>query len=103
MTSLSPPDPLTDFQEHHRRWIDEALHENMLVREAKWSQSIAVGSEAFVSQVAAAINPEISKGKTAEMGESFVVREASVAYNAHSDSKMEPLSSKNSVPWHVSL
>lgn len=90
------------FREHHRRWIDEAIEENKLMREAKWSQSIAVGSEAFVNQVAAAINPELSKRKTTEIGKSFVVREASVAYNAHSDSKMGPLSHEYTVPWKVS-
>ncbi len=91
------------FQEQHRRWIDDALDQNTLMREAKWSQSIAVGSETFVNQIAAAINPEISKGKTADIGESFLVREASVAYNAHSDSKMGPLRPPNTVPWKISL
>lgn len=37
------------------------------------------------------------------MGDFFVVREASVASNAHSDSKIEPLSYKNTIPWKVSL
>jgi len=39
------------FQKQHRQWIDEALSQNILAREAKWSQSIAVGSEAFVNQI----------------------------------------------------
>ncbi|MFC1766497.1 hypothetical protein ACFL6U_31010 [Planctomycetota bacterium] len=91
------------FQEQHRRWIDDALAENMLMREAKWSQSIAVGSEVFVNQVADAIDPELSKRKTTVMGESFVVREAAVAYNAHSDGKMGPLRPQNIIPWDISL
>lgn len=92
---------ITAFQKHHRQWINEALEENKLMREAKWTQSIAVGSEAFVDLVASAINPELSKGKTAVIGDSFVVREASVAYNAHSDTKMGALSHKNTIPWKV--
>ena len=91
------------FQEQHRQWIDEALNDIRMACEAKWSQSIAVGSETFVEQFAAAIDPEISKGKTTDIGDSFVVREASVAYNAHSDGKMGPLSPQNTLPWEVSL
>lgn len=94
---------LSVFQEHHRRWIDEALYENILMREAQWSQSIAVGSEAFVKQVAEAINPELSKRKTTLMGDFFVVRETSVAYNVHTDTKMGLLSPENTIPWKVSL
>ena len=40
---LNPRDP--------NKWIDEALSENIAARDAKWSQSIAVGSEAFVNQI----------------------------------------------------
>lgn len=91
------------FQEQHRRWIDDALEQNTLMREAMWSQSIAVGSEVFVNQVADSIDPELSKRKLAIVGQSFVVREAPVAYNAHSDGKMGSLRPQNTVPWNVSL
>jgi putative transposase len=90
------------FQKHHRQWIDEALRENDLEREAKWSQSLAVGSEAFVNEFADAVNPEIRKRRTNVVGESFVVREPSVAYSAHFDSKMDRLSTRNTFPWQLS-
>ena len=89
------------FQSQHRRWIDEALIER-LMREAKWPQSIAVGSEAFVNQVADAVNPELSKRKTTIVGESFVVREPPTAYSAHTDTKMGLLSPQNALPWKIS-
>ena len=44
-------DGVPAFQKQHRQWIDEALSENIAAREAKGSQSIAVGSEAFVNQI----------------------------------------------------
>ena len=92
-----------ELQKQHRQWIDEALYENTLAREAKWSQSIAVGSEAFVSQFVDTVNPVISKGKTTMVGESFVVREPLIAYSAHSGSKMGLLSHQNTFPWNLSL
>ena len=94
---------VSELQKQHRQWIDEALHENALAREAKWSQSIAVGSESFVNRFADTVNPEISKGRTTTVDESFVVREPSTAYSAHSDSKMGLLSSPNTLPWDLSL
>jgi len=94
---------VSELQKQHRQWIDEALHENALAREAKWSQSIAVGSESFVNQFVDTVNPEISKGKTTMVGESFVVREPSAAYSAHSDSKMGLLSFSNTLSWDLSL
>jgi len=45
----------------------------------------------------------LRKGKTTDMGESFIVREASVAYNAHSDGKMGLLSLGNTLRWKISL
>ena len=84
-------------QKAHRRWIDEALSEDVLAREAKWSQSIAVGSEAFVNQVVDSLSPRVGQRETAAVGNSFVVREASVPYSPHFDSKMEPLKT----PKHI--
>ena len=69
------------------------------MREAKWSQSIAVGSEAFVNQVADAVNPELSKRKTTIVGESFVVREPPTAYSAHTDTKMGLLRDRQEINW----
>ena len=41
------------------------------------------------------VDPELSKRKTTVIDESFVVRKRSVAYNAHSDSKMAAKPSKH--------
>jgi len=91
------------FQKQHCQWIDEALAANTLEREVKWSQSIAVGSEAFVDQVSDSLCPKIGARPTATVGDSFVVREPSVSYSAHFDSKMGPLSLENTLPWKLSL
>ncbi len=94
---------VSELPKQHPRWIDEALHENALAREAKWSQNIAVGGESFVNQFVDTVNPEISKGKTTVVSDSFVVRAPSISYNAHSDSKMGPPSYPNALPWDPSL
>ena len=91
------------FQKQHCQWIDEALADNALEREAKWSRSIAVGSEAFVNQVSDSLCPKIGKRQASADGDSFVVREPSVSYSGHFDSKMGLLRPENTRPWNLSL
>ena len=94
---------ISAFQKQHCQWIDEALADNALEREEKWSQSIAVGSEAFVNQVSDSLCPKIGKRQTSADGDSFVVREPSISYNAHFDGKMVALSPSNALLWKLSI
>ena len=38
------------LKESHKRWMEESLGNEYSVRESKWSESIAVGSESFVEK-----------------------------------------------------
>jgi REP element-mobilizing transposase RayT len=42
---------IEDFQRAHRQWVEEALTQNAVSREARWSEAIAVGGQAFVERV----------------------------------------------------
>ena len=35
----------------HKKWVEEILKTKNVVRESKWSQSIAVGSKSFVEDI----------------------------------------------------
>ncbi len=37
----------------HEAWVEEALTRSDMVRESKWTESIAVGSERYVRSIAA--------------------------------------------------
>ena len=39
-----------DLKEAHREWIEEALKQSKVVRDRKWTQSIAVGDKSFLEQ-----------------------------------------------------
>ena len=71
--------------------------------DTKWSQSIAVGGEAFVNQVVETLGPKVGERETAAVGDSLVVREPSVSYSAHFDSKMGLLRPQNALLWELSL
>ncbi|MFC1765285.1 transposase [Planctomycetota bacterium] len=92
---------VSSFQKQHRQWIDEALDANALERQAKWSKSIAVGSEDFVNQVVDTLSPRVGERETAVVGDSFVVREPAVSYSAHFDSKTVSLRHKNMLSWKL--
>ena len=40
-----------DLKEAHREWIEEALKKSKVVRQSKWTQSIAVGDRSFLEQI----------------------------------------------------
>ena len=40
-----------DFQQAHRQWVEIALRDELSVRDARWSEAVAVDSFAFVEKV----------------------------------------------------
>ena len=42
---------LADLKESHREWIEEDLKKSKVVRQSKWTQSIAVGDKSFLEQI----------------------------------------------------
>jgi hypothetical protein len=42
---------LANFQQAHRQWVEIALRDELSVRDARWSEGVAVGSLAFVEKV----------------------------------------------------
>jgi putative transposase len=38
-----------ELAEAHRFWVEEALRDGTKLRESKWTESVAVGSEVFVT------------------------------------------------------
>jgi REP element-mobilizing transposase RayT len=41
----------TDFQRAHRQWVEQGLENGLSMRDDRWSESIAVGSLAFIDHV----------------------------------------------------
>jgi REP-associated tyrosine transposase len=41
------------LKETHREWIEQALKNSKVVRESKWTQSIAAGNKSFLEQIKA--------------------------------------------------
>ena len=48
---LLPIESQDELKEAHRKWIDDELKKSQLVRQSRWTQSIAVGDKSFVEQI----------------------------------------------------
>jgi hypothetical protein len=42
---------LADFQQAHRQWVEIALRDDLAVRDARWSEAVAVGNLNFVEKM----------------------------------------------------
>ena len=89
---------LKQFQASHRQWVEDELAQDKLVRNAMWSESIAVGNKEFVENTQQQLGV-LANGRTCgSVGEeSFQLKEDSAFY--HFDTKMGLLRPKNTVFW----
>jgi REP-associated tyrosine transposase len=84
----------------HGEWISEALGAETQRREEFWSQSIAVGSEAFVRQTQDTLG---LKGKTRDIiktGEAVLLRETEENYGPDVEAENRPIAAKKGFFWN---
>jgi len=81
--------------------LDQTLRNNSLQREDAWSESIAVGSEDFVSETKRALASRAIGRNIHDRDGIVELREPSVSYNAHFDPEKTVLSHKNTYFWNI--
>ena len=59
---------VADFPKCHRQWVTEALAEEGVGREGRWSEAIAIGGAAFVDEVKNALGPRAMHREIAKAG-----------------------------------
>jgi len=85
----------TRLQASHQEWVDDALRKNNGQCQAIWSDSVAVGSQAFVENVIEELGIK-GKGRSAQQNAGlYQVKENAGAYSAHFSPKKSLLSDKN--------
>ena len=92
---------LADFQQAHRRWVETALEGGLAVREAQWSEAVAVGSLAFVENVKAELGVKALHRKLEQVDGTCALRESGEAYRGQFDPKNEALRLENTLPWET--
>jgi len=94
---------LGDFQRAHREWVEEALAAEATLRDDRWTQSVAVGSESFVEAVKRGLGSKARGREITTSGGSFALEESRQPYTSLFGAKSEALRAENTLYWEESL
>ena len=90
-----------NFQVSHRDWVKSSLSSDLCRRDSMWTESIAIGTNEFVSKIYAEFGP-LAKGRKIiprEKCVSFQIREEIEPYNPLFDGKKYDIGNKNTHSW----
>ena len=87
-----------DLKAAHRKWIETALKKSKMVRESKWTQSIAVGDKPFVEQVKERLGIRAKGRKIHESGDGYQLSERQALYGDWHDADTE-----NTFDWNLAI
>lgn len=90
---------LRDFQRAHRQWVEQELENGRAWRDDRWSESIAVGSLAFVKSVKNQLGIKASHRDVIEANGSYALREPAEAYGLKFATENEALRHQNTFLW----
>jgi hypothetical protein len=102
LTALLGIKDADDLSEYHRNWVEEVLRNGSNQRDAKWTESIAVGDEEFVKETKAKLGAKAMGRRALENNESYELRESQNPYNPNFAREKYPLSLKNDHYWQIS-
>ena len=84
-------DSTSQLQRVQAEWVEEALSRDSLMREPKWTESIAVGDEDFIEKIRLELNIKPSPGRVTHTDDSFTLAEGDYPYPYNSDFESKTL------------
>ncbi len=79
----------------HRAWIDKALMAERLVRDGRWSESLAVGNRAFVAQFQENLGVGAAHRTAEKRGDTYALREDESPYCVNFKGEIDAIRAKN--------
>jgi hypothetical protein len=76
------------LQQAHRQWVEIALRDGLSVRDARWSEAVAVGSLAFVEKVKSELGIKAVRRELEQVDGTYALRESGEAYRGQIDAQM---------------
>jgi hypothetical protein len=86
---------MNDLAAAYRGWIEESLKEGRHFRDEKWTASVAVGSEAFVTATKERLGIKVKGREVIGGNGSYELRESAASYKAILGHENESLRPKN--------
>ena len=102
------PDGFTGYQEPGgfekklREWVGEWLARQDRRRQPRWTESIAVGSEAFVEKTKEELGTRGIGREISEENGVYELRERGIPYTVNFTGKNSDLRPKNTYSWNIS-
>jgi len=90
-----------ELRRSHKGWIEEYLGEDERARREEWTDSIAVGSVAFVEKVKELLGFRAKGREVTEAGEGFQLREEPADYTAFFQAQNDDMGPKNTFFWDL--
>lgn len=100
VTALLGLDRAEDFSATYQGWVEEALGRKGHARETKWSESIAVGTKAFVEKIQKKLGARAIGRQVVASTDAYELKESRNCYNPVFEDKMDSLSPENSYFWN---
>jgi putative transposase len=92
-----------DFAEAHRGWVEKSLEEEILSRDQKWTESVAVGSEKFVEATKEKLSFKAKGREVIGADGSYQLQESPTLYKGNLGLENEPLRLQNEYFWEDSV
>lgn len=90
---------MADLGAAYRIWVEDAIKQNGLLRDCKWTESMAVGSETFVLMTKEKLGIRAKGRAVIGESESRVLREPPTSYTINSAHNNDALRPENSFYW----
>ena len=85
-----------DLKQAHQEWIEEALKKSKVVRDSKWTQSIAVGDKSFLEQIKDRLGTRAKGRKIHGSEDEYQLREGQADYG-----DWQHLDNENTIDWNL--
>ena len=71
---------VTDFQQQHRQWVEEALCGEKNLRDSRWSESLGFGSEGYIDSLKIQLSARSRYRHKYRTKNAFVLQEEGLSY-----------------------
>jgi len=89
------------LREAYREWVEQAVREGESKRQPDWTESVAIGSAAFVRQIQQDAGEKLAGRKVIQAEDSFLLREPEVAYGDPFEAEKTTVSTDNMVYFDI--
>jgi putative transposase len=94
---------MEELKRSYRDWVEKSVAGQGGNRESRWTESIAVGSKAFVERTKAELSIKAIGREAMEADGVYELREGDVSYNPDFAGEKSGLRVENSYFWNLSI